>query len=91
METALLIFARTVQVLLSVVSLAMIVRMLLPIFTEPESSRIYAISCYISEPFILPVRFIMAKLNIGQNSPFDWSFFVTYLLIWLLEIFLPVV
>ena len=91
METALIIFARTVQILLSVVSLSMIIRMLLPIFTNPEGNRIYAVCCYISEPFIMPVRLLLAKLNIGQNSPFDWSFFITYILIWVLEIFLPAV
>ena len=91
METALLILAKTVQVLLSVVSLAMIVRMLLPFFSNPEESRVYALTCYITEPFIIPVRYILAKLNIGQDSPFDWSFFVTYLIIWALEAFLPAV
>ena len=39
----------------------------------------------------MPVRLLLAKLNIGQNSPFDWSFFITYILIWVLEIFLPAV
>lgn len=76
---------------LDVVSFGMIARMLLPFFVDPEESRVYAISCYLTEPFIAPVRAIMVRLNIGQDSPIDWAFSVTYLIIFLLGMFLPVI
>lgn len=91
METFLYIFAKTVQVILSVVSFAMLVRMIIPFFTNPEENKLYAVACYISEPFIAPVRFLLYKLNIGQDSPVDWSFFATYIIIWLLELLLPAI
>ena len=69
----------------------MLVRMIIPLFTNPENNRLYILACCISEPFVAPVRFIMYKLNIGQNSPIDWSFFVTYMLIWVLELLLPAI
>ena len=84
------IFARTVAIILDVVSIAMLLRMILPFFLNPEESRIYALCFCISEPFIAPVRFIMVKLNIGQGSPIDWSFFATYFIIWGLQTFLPI-
>ena len=91
MIDVLFIFAKTVSLLLEAVSLAMLVRMILPFFFEPEESRIYALTFCISEPFIAPVRMIMAKMNIGQNSPIDWSFFATYFILMLLQTFLPVI
>ncbi len=91
MLSILYIFAKTVQIIISVVSFAMLLRAVLPIFIDAEGSRVFALCCLISEPFIAPVRFVMVKLNIGQGSPIDWSFFVTYLLLWILESFLPVI
>lgn len=91
METVLFIFAKSVQLLLALVSLAMMVRALMPFFFDVEESKIYLIACFISEPLIAPVRMIMAKLNIAQGSPVDWAFFVTYLIVWILETMLPVI
>ena len=85
------IIAKTVSLTLDVVSFGMIARMLLPFFVDPEESRVYAISCYLTEPFIAPVRAIMVRLNIGQDSPIDWAFSVTYLIIFLLGMFLPAI
>ena len=90
-ETVLFIIAQSVQLLLALVSFAMMIRALMPIFFDVENNRIYILACFISEPIIAPVRLIMAKLNIGQNSPIDWAFFVTYILIWILESILPVI
>ena len=69
----------------------MIIRKLLPIFIDPTESRIYAITCFVTEPFIAPVRAIMVRLNIGQDSPIDWAFSITYILIWLLSGLLPAI
>lgn len=85
------IIAKTVAITLEVVSFAMIVRMILPFFIDPMDSRIYAISCYVTEPFIAPVRAIMVRLNIGQDSPIDWAFSFTYIIIWLLSSMLPAI
>ena len=91
METVLIIFAKTVSVMLDAVYLAMLVRMILPFFVNPEDNRIYALAVLITEPVILPVRFLMVKLNIGQNSPIDWSFFVTAILLSVLGSILPAI
>ena len=91
MEELLFILAKTVSIVLDVVSVAMIVRMILPFFVDPNESRIYAICFYATEPFIVPVRAIMERLNIGQDSPIDWAFSITYLLIWLISSLLPVI
>lgn len=83
------IIAKTVSISLDVVSFAMIIRMLLPFFTDPNESRIYHLVFFATEPFIAPVRAVMVRLNIGQDSPIDWAFSVTYILIWLIRMILP--
>lgn len=85
------ILAKTVSVTLGVVSFAMLVRMILPWFVDPMNSRAYAITCLLTEPFIAPVRALMVRLNIGQDSPIDWAFSITYILIWLLRNLLPMI
>ena len=84
------IFSRTVSLILQLVSFSMLLRMILPLFIDVTESRIYALTFCISEPFVAPIRMIMTKLNVGQNSPIDWAFFVTYFVLWILELLLPV-
>ena len=85
------ILAKTVSVILGVVSVAMFIRMILPWIIDPMESRIYALTCLVTEPFIAPVRAVMFMLNIGQDSPIDWAFSITYILIWLLQNLLPAI
>ncbi len=91
MQEIFYILAKTVSIALEVVSFAMIVRMILPFFVDPNESRAYAISYFVTEPFIMPVREIMVRLNIGQDSPIDWAFSITYILIFLLGGLLPTI
>ena len=91
METIFYILAKTVQLYLSVASYAMLARVVIQFFVSVEESKLYVLLCYISEPVILPFRIVMAKLNIGQNSPVDWSFFVTSILVVLLMNLLPII
>ena len=91
METVLFILAKTVAILLEVAYFGMLVRMIIPIFTDPEGSVLYAISFFITEPVILPVRFLLYKFNIGQNSPIDWSFFASSIFLCVLMMMLPAI
>lgn len=91
MQEIFYIIAKTIAIILEVVSFAMIVRMILPFFVDPMENRIYLISSFITEPFIAPVRAVMVMLNIGQDSPIDWAFSITYIIIWLLGGLLPAI
>ena len=90
-EEIILILVRTVELYIAVVVLAMAARMLLPLFLNIEESRIYMFCCVVTEPVIMPVRLVMSKLNIGQDSPIDWSFFATYMILWLIRTMLPAI
>ncbi len=83
------IFARTINLLLSAVSFAMLLRMLLSFFIFDEDSRLLNFLAIITEPFIVPVRALLVRFNIGQDSPIDWSFSLAYLLIAIAQMFLP--
>jgi uncharacterized protein YggT (Ycf19 family) len=85
------ILAKTVSVALSVVSYAMIGRMLIPLFKNPLDSKLYHFLFAVTEPFVIPVRKLFEKFNIGQNSPIDWSFTAAYLIIILIQGFLPII
>lgn len=91
METIFYFLAKCVQILLDIVSLSMMVRAIMPIFADVEESGFYALTVAITEPFVAPVRFLFAKLNIGQDTPVDMAFFATFIILWVLGIFLPVI
>lgn len=89
MEVFFFIIAKTISILLDIVYFAMLARVILPFFVVPEESRLYALAAVLTEPIIIPFRFIMMKLNIGQNSPLDWSFFVAAVALSILQSALP--
>ena len=91
MQEILFILAKTVSLVIDVVSIAMLLRMILSFFVDPMENKLYLVSCYVTEPFIAPVRAIMVQLNIGQDSPIDWAFFVTSILLGLIGSILPAI
>ena len=76
-----------VLIFLSVIQFAMLLRAILSWFVMGGgkfTNFLYAVT----EPFIAPVRALFEKMSWLQNSPIDFSFMVTYLLISFLTIFL---
>ncbi len=90
MEYVFYIVAKIISIGLSVLSLAMFLRVILQFFASEDNK--FVLFCYaITEPFIIPIRTIMDKMNIGQNSPIDIPFFVAYIILTILQMILPVV
>ena len=90
MEYVFYIVAKVVSVGISALSLAMFLRVILQFFVADDNK--FIIFCYaVTEPFIIPIRVIMEKLNVGQNSPIDIPFFVAYIFITILQMLLPIV
>ncbi len=81
--------AKLILLIIDCATYAMLGRMLLPFFVNPEESILYSIAFSISEPFITPTRFVLVKLNAFQKTPIDMAFFISYLIINLLRTFLP--
>ncbi len=91
METVFYVIAKTVEILLSVISFAMLMRVLLQFFVDVEENKLFVMCVAITEPFIIPFRLILAKFNIGQDSPLDIGFMVAYISLSAISIFLPVI
>ncbi len=92
MEIVFAVLAKTVSVFIDFIALAMLIRALLSFFVQdPESNPVFMFVGVVTEIVVTPVRFVMFKLNIGQDSPIDWAFFVTYILISILGSMLPII
>ena len=88
MEEALYIISTIVQVVLSVLQLAMLLRAILSWFPiEPNKFTDFLYG--ITEPVIYPFRALFNRLNWFQNFPIDISFTVAYLALFLIGILLP--
>ena len=91
MEVILYILAKCVRVFLDLMSLAMMIRVILPLFADVENSPVFIFAVAVTEPIISPVRILLDKLGIGQNTPFDMGFMATYLIIFVINLFLPTI
>ena len=87
----LIVIAKTISILLSLVSTAMFLRAIVSFVPAWQETRFNALLITITEPVILPVRFLMQKFNIAQNLPIDLSFTITYFLLIFIEMLLPVI
>ena len=77
------------QILLSVVMLAMFVRSIMSFFPDLTTSKLYEILFAITEPFIMPARFVFEKLNYDDSFFLDVPYMVTYLVLMVVYWFLP--
>jgi uncharacterized protein YggT (Ycf19 family) len=87
----LIVIAKTISILLSLVSTAMFLRAIVSFIPAWQETRFNAFLITLTEPVILPVRFLMQKFNIGQDLPIDLSFTITYFLLIFIEALLPVI
>ena len=91
METIFYILAKCVRVLLDMISLSMIFRMLLPLFADVEENPLYMLTVAVTEPLIVPVRFLLDRFGIGTNTPIDLGFLATYFILFIIDLFLPII
>lgn len=91
METVFYILAKAVDIYLSVASVAMLIRVIMPLFSEPDSSPLYAITVALTEPLIIPFRVISNKLGFWQDTPIDIPLLASTVFLMLLSLFLPVI
>ncbi len=81
------IIAKTVHILIFTTESLMIIRMLLSLFAF--EGIIYDVIFYLTEPFIVPVRYIIGIFVNTENFPIDISFMISYLFLIFLDSFLP--
>lgn len=83
MDIVLYVLQSFTRLILSVVYFSILLRSLFSWFTD-EETKLESFLIFITEPFIFPVRAVMAKFNILQDSPIDFSSWFTLLILMLL-------
>ncbi len=80
--------ASFVSTLISAVLLAMLIRSLISLFFFESENRFIDFIYFVTEPFIIPVRAFMERFNILQDTPLDFSFMITVILLATVNVFI---
>ena len=96
MVAILYVTAKVISLMLSAISLAMFVRVIMHLLSmltsfDIEGNKIYIFCFAITEVFVTPFRYLCAKFNLFTGTPIDAPFFIAYLSISLLQSFLPII
>ncbi len=89
MEELFFIVSQSVNAFLSLFVFLLLARVLWGFFSEEEESRVYFFLYAITEPVVSPVRNLLARIPFFQESPIDFSFMATCLLISIVLTALP--
>ncbi len=71
--------------LISLIQAMMMVRAIMSWFFLPEESSVLRVLTVLTEPFILPVRALLQRIDALASLPIDISFMVTFFLLSLLQ------
>ena len=91
MEILFYILAKAVDIYLSLASVAILVRVMIPFFSSPDGNPLYAITVVLTEPLITPFRVISDKLGIWQDTPIDMPLIASTVFLMVASLFLPVI
>ncbi len=75
------LFTDIVDVILSAVLFMMLLRVIFSLFPMLEGSRIDEFVYRVTEPFIIPVRVVVEKIDVLNSLPIDISFFLSFILL----------
>ena len=79
------------RLLVGFMGTAIFIRALLSWFLIDEDSFLPRLLFALTEPVILPVRLLLSRFGMGEDSPVDFSPMITMILLMLIEVFLPVI
>ena len=85
MQAVLYVVSGVVSLFLTILQLLMFVRAILSWFPLDEGNAVTAFLHAVTEPFILPVRALLERIEFFASSPIDLSFFITFLLLSFLQ------
>lgn len=89
MDQMLYVVVATVQTFISFLMMLLFLRALLGFFAE-EDSKLLVFSSIVTEPVVAPVRTLLSKIPALEDSPIDFSFMATYLILIIVRYALPV-
>lgn len=88
MDQLFYIVSQTVYHFLGAMTWLLLARALLGLFADEESPA-YVFCCVVTEPVVAPVRGLLSHISAIEDSPIDFSFMATCMLIILVQSALP--
>ena len=82
------VISATVKCLIGLLQLLMMIRAILSWIPMDEDNQINTFLYAVTEPVITPVRMLLDKLGWFEGMPIDMAFFITFILLSMLEMFL---
>ena len=89
MDQMIYVAIRSVDVFISALMILIFLRVIIGFFSE-ESSPLLIFCSVVTEPVVYPVRALLSKIPGIEDSPIDFSFMATYLILILVQSALPV-
>ena len=90
MQYVLYIVARVVQLFLGFAEFAMLLRAILSWFIHDENNKLMLFLVMVTEPLILPIRYVCSHIRALDNMMIDIPFFITFFMLSILNATLPV-
>ena len=87
MSGAIYILVQFISIFIDVITWAMCIRAVISWFYDGDGAFIRMLY-FITEPVIMPVRLLLAKMNWLQQTPIDFSFILTYVVLFVIQIML---
>lgn len=88
-KSALIVFIGLLNALLYVILIALFGRVLMTWLFPDEDTPIGNFLNMITEPFLIPVRALLNKFDLFNNSPIDMSVMITTMIILIIQMMLP--
>ncbi len=85
MELFLYLIVQSVDIFLSFVILAMLVRSIMSLFMIDEDNKWFLLVYTVTEPFVFPLRNLFERMEWFRGSPIDVSYFCSAMLILLVQ------
>ena len=83
------VLVRFVSVLLFALEILMMARVIMSWLPLDDEAPLIRFLYVVTEPFVMPVRNLLERSETIASMPFDLSFMVTYLILILVQMFLP--
>lgn len=88
MAELIVILTSTVAVFVTALSYLILARVLLQFFTSEESA-VFQFCYAVTEPVVSPVRKALQRIDTLADSPMDFSYLTTFILLTIIRFFLP--
>lgn len=82
------IVSTTIRIIIAVLQFLMLGRAIVSWLPLDEDNPIITFLYAATEPVIMPVRAVLDRLGLFEGMPIDMSFFITFILLSVLEMFL---